>query len=357
MAARSHTVACMPGDGIGPEVVAEARKAVDAAAARFGFAVDWVDYDLGADRYLRTGEVLPDTALKELGEADAILFGAVGRPDVPPGVLERGLLLRLRFELDLYINLRPVRLYEGVAPALAGKGPADIDMLVIRENTEGPYIGAGGVAHRGSAAEVATETSVNTRPGVERCIRYAAGRALERQGRLTLVHKTNVLTHSGDLWMRTAREVADQTGVRLDYCHVDAACLYMVSDPGRFDVVVTDNLFGDILTDVGAAIAGGLGTAASANLNPGGGSGGSGGPGRALFEPVHGSAPDIAGTGRASPVAAVLSAGLMLDHLGEREAAAALEQSVMAVLPGAAGYSTQEIGDQIAVAVAREVPA
>jgi 3-isopropylmalate dehydrogenase len=353
MAARSHTVACMPGDGIGPEVVAEARKAVDAAAARFGFAVDWVDYDLGADRYLRTGEVLPDTAIKELGEADAILFGAIGRPDVPPGVLERGLLLRLRFELDLYINLRPVRLYEGVAPALAGKGPADVDMLVIRENTEGPYIGAGGVAHRGSAAEVATETSVNTRPGVERCIRYAAGRALEREGRLTLVHKTNVLTHSGDLWMRAAREVADQTGVRLDYCHVDAACLYMVSDPGRFDVVVTDNLFGDILTDVGAAIAGGLGTAASANLNPGGDAG----PGRALFEPVHGSAPDIAGTGRASPVAAVLSAGLMLDHLGEREAAAALEQSVMAVLPGAAGYSTQEIGDQIAVAVAREVPA
>jgi 3-isopropylmalate dehydrogenase len=353
MAARSHTVACMPGDGIGPEVVAEARKAVDAAAARFGFAVDWVDYDLGADRYLRTGEVLPDTALKELGEADAILFGAIGRPDVPPGVLERGLLLKLRFELDLYINLRPVRLYEGVAPALVGKGPGDIDMLVIRENTEGPYIGAGGVAHRGSAAEVATETSVNTRPGVERCIRYAAGRALERDGRLTLVHKTNVLTYSGDLWMRTAREVADRTGVRLDYCHVDAACLYMVRDPGRFDVVVTDNLFGDILTDVGAAIAGGLGTAASANLNPGGESG----PGRALFEPVHGSAPDIAGTGTASPVAAVLSAGLMLDHLGERRAAAALEQSVMAVLPGAAGYSTQEIGDQIAVAVSREVPA
>jgi 3-isopropylmalate dehydrogenase len=353
MAARSHAVACMPGDGIGPEVVAEARKAVDTAAARFDFAVDWVDYDLGADRYLRTGEVLPDTALKELGEADAILFGAIGRPDVPPGVLERGLLLKLRFELDLYINLRPVRLYEGVAPALAGKGPADIDMLVIRENTEGSYIGAGGVAHRGSAAEVATETSVNTRPGVERCIRYAAGRALERDGRLTLVHKTNVLTYSGGLWMRTAREVADQTGVRLDYSHVDAACLYMVSDPGRFDVVVTDNLFGDILTDVGAAIAGGLGTAASANLNPGGESG----PGRALFEPVHGSAPDIAGTGKASPVAAVLSAGLMLDHLGEQRAAAALEKAVIAVLPGAAGYSTQEIGDQIAVAVSREVPA
>jgi 3-isopropylmalate dehydrogenase len=360
MAERRHTVACMPGDGIGPEVVAEACKAVDATAARFGFAIDWVDYDLGADRYLRTGEVLPDTVVKELGEADAILFGAIGRPDVPPGVLERGLLLKLRFELDLYINLRPVRLYPGVAPALAGKGPDDIDMLVIRENTEGPYVGAGGSAHRGTAAETATETSLNTRAGVERCIRYAAGRALEREGRLTMVHKTNVLTHSGDLWMRTAREVAEQTGVRLDYCHVDAACLYMVSDPGRFDVVVTDNLFGDILTDVGAAIAGGLGTAASANLNPGpgGGTGGDPGrPGRALFEPVHGSAPDIAGTGRASPVAAVLSAGLMLDHLGERQAAAALEQAVMAVLPAAAGYSTEEIGSQIAVAVSREVPA
>src|SRR6266508_677151 len=321
MAERTHTVASLPGDGIGPEVVAEARKAVDAAAARFGFGLDWIDYDLGADRYLRTGEVLPDTVLKELGEVDAILLGAVGRPDVAPGVLERGLLLKLRFALDLYINLRPVRLY----PAMAS----------------------------------------------------------ERDGRLTMVHKTNVLTHSGDLWMRTAREVADQTGVRLDYCHVDAACLHLINDPGRFDVIVTDNLFGDILTDLGAAIAGGLGTAASANLNPVGGSGGlkseapttatrgqaepsvsppvnrggAGGSGRtgpSLFEPVHGSAPDIAGTGRANPIAAVLSAGLMLDHLGEHQAASALEQAVIAVLPGAAGYSTQEIGDQIAVAVPRE---
>ena len=372
MARRSHTVACLPGDGIGPEVVAEARKAVDAAAARFGFGVDWVDYDLGADRYLRTGEILPDTVLKELGEVGAILLGAVGRPDVAPGVLERGLLLRLRFELDLYINLRPVKLYPGVPPVLAGKGPDDVDLLVVRENTEGPYVGAGGTAHRGSPAEVATETALNTRAGVERCLRYAAARALERDGRFTLVHKTNVLTHSGDLWMRTAREVADQAGVRLDYCHVDAACLYLVSDPGRFDVIVTDNLFGDILTDLGAAIAGGRGTAATANLNPGG----SGGlkseapteaarsqakpsvsppvdsrPGPSLFEPVHGSAPDIAGTGRANPIAAVLSAGLMLDHLGEHQGAAALEQAVIAILPGAAGYSTQEIGDQIAVAV------
>jgi 3-isopropylmalate dehydrogenase len=353
MGDRAHTIAALPGDGIGPEVIAEARKAVDTASARFGFRVDWVDYDLGADRYLRTGEVLPDTVLKELGEVDAILFGAVGRPDVAPGVLERGLLLRLRFELDLYINLRPVKLYPSVPSVLAGKGPQDVDMLVVRENTEGPYVGAGGSAHRGTPAEVATETSLNTRAGVERCVRFAADRAAERDGRLTLVHKTNVLTHSGDLWMRIARAVAEQAGVRLDYCHVDAACLYLVSDPGRFDVIVTDNLFGDILTDIGAAIAGGLGTAASANLNPGGAEG----RGPSLFEPVHGSAPDIAGTGRASPIAAVLSAGLMLDHLGEHQAAAALEEAVVAVLPSAARYSTEEIGDQIAVAVSREVHA
>ena len=350
MAERTHTVASVPGDGIGPEVVAEARKAVDAASSRFGFGLDWADYDLGADRYLRTGEVLPDTVIKELGETSAILLGAVGRPDVAPGVLERGLLLRLRFELDLYVNLRPVRLYPGVAPVLAGKGPDDVDLVVVRENTEGPYVGAGGVAHRGTAAEIATETSLNSRAGVERCVRYAASKALERDGRLTLVHKTNVLTQSGDLWMRTAAEVAGDTGVRLDYCHVDAACLYLVSDPGRFSVIVTDNLFGDILTDLGAAIAGGLGTAASANLNPSR-------SGPSLFEPVHGSAPDIAGTGRANPIAAVLSAGLLLDHLGEREAAVALERAVVAVLPGAARYSTQEIGDQIAVAVTREVGA
>jgi 3-isopropylmalate dehydrogenase len=356
---RRYAVAYVPGDGIGPEVSAEARRAVDAAAGRFGFTVDWTDYDLGAERYLRSGEVLPDTVLKELGEVDAILLGAVGRPDVAPGVLERGLLLRLRFELDLYVNLRPVKLLPGVAPVLAGKGPQDVDLEVVRENTEGPYVGAGGIAHRGGLAEVATETSLNTRIGVERCVRYAAARAAGRDGRLTVVHKTNVMVHSGDLWWRVARQVAEETGVELDYCHVDAACLHLVNDPGRFDVIVTDNLFGDILTDLGAAIAGGLGTAASANLNPGspGGGPGSNGAGPSLFEPVHGSAPDIAGSGTANPVAAVLSAGLMLDHLGEREAAAALERAVIAVLPGAAGYSTREIGEQVAVAVARDASA
>jgi 3-isopropylmalate dehydrogenase len=333
----------MPGDGIGPEVVAEARKAVDAAAARFGFGVDWVDFDLGAERWLRTGEALPDVAVKELRETDAILLGAVGRPDVPPGVLERGLLLRLRFELDLYVNLRPVKLYPGVVSPLAGVGPDDLDLLVVRENTEGVYAGAGGVVHRGTPMEVATETSIETRAGVERCLRYAAGRARERSGRLTLVHKTNVLTHAGDLWQRAAREVAGEAGVVLDYVHADAACLYLVSDPARFDVVVTDNLFGDILTDLGAAVAGGLGTAASANLNP------TSSP--SLFEPVHGSAPDIAGTGTANPVAAVLSAALLLEHLGELEAAAAVEAAAVAALSGAGGYSTQALGDRIATAV------
>jgi 3-isopropylmalate dehydrogenase len=349
----SYELACIPGDGIGPEVVAEARKAVDAAAARFGFGVAWVGLDLGADRWLRTGEALPDAALKELGEVDAILLGAVGRPDVPPGVLERGLLLRLRFELDLYVNLRPVKLYPGVASPLAGVGPDDLDLLVVRENTEGVYAGAGGTVHRGTPMEVATETSIETRAGVERCLRYAAGRAREREGRLTLVHKTNVLTHAGDLWQRAAREVAAAAGVALDYAHADAACLHLVSDPGRFDVVVTDNLFGDILTDLGAAVAGGLGTAASANLSP---AGGVGRRGPSLFEPVHGSAPDIAGTGRANPVAAVLSAALLLQHLGQREAAAAVEAAAVAALPEAGQYSTRALGDRIAGNVAGGEP-
>jgi 3-isopropylmalate dehydrogenase len=246
------------------------------------------------------------------------------------------------------VNLRPVKLYPGVASPLAGVGPDDLDLLVVRENTEGVYAGAGGAIHRGTAMEVATETSIETRAGVERCLRYAAARARERAGRLTLVHKTNVLTHAGDLWQRAASEVAGETGVALDYVHADAACLYLVSDPARFDVVVTDNLFGDILTDLGAAVAGGLGTAASANLNP------KGSP--SLFEPVHGSAPDIAGTGTANPVAAVLSAALLLEHLGEREAAAAVEAAAVAALPEAGGYSTHALGDRIATAVTAGEP-
>jgi 3-isopropylmalate dehydrogenase len=340
---RSHTIAYLPGDGIGPEVTAQARKAVEAAADRFEFGVDWVDHDLGADRWLRTGEVLPDGVLEELKASDAILLGAVGRPDVPAGLLERSLLLRLRFELDLYVNLRPAKLYPGVASPLAGVGPGEVDLEVVRENTEGAYVGAGGLVHEGTPLELAVEESVTTRAGVERCVRYAAGRAAGRCGRLTLVHKRNVLRHSGDLWSAVAAAVAEEVGVRLDYVHADAACLYLVTDPGRFDVLVTDNLFGDILTDLAAAVVGGLGTAASANLHPGRRPG--------LFEPVHGSAPDLAGTGKANPVAAVLSAALLLDDLGEHDAAAAVEAAAVAALPDASGAGTDELGDRIAASV------
>src|SRR5215831_6097051 len=251
---RSYAVAHLAGDGIGPEVTAVARDLVDQAGKRFGFSVDWRDCPLGSDHYLRTGEVLPDTILAGLRKTDAIFLGAVGSPSVPPGVLERGLLLRLRFDLDLYINLRPARLRAGVL----SYGADNLDLVVVRENTEGLYAGAGGIVHRGTAFETATEESLNTRAGVERCIRYAAQLAKKRSGKLTLVHKTNVLTNAGSLWKRAADEVAAEQGVPLEYAHVDAACLYLVSDPGRFDVIVTDNLFGDIITDLAAALTGGL---------------------------------------------------------------------------------------------------
>ena len=328
---RSYVVAHLPGDGIGPEVTAVARDLVDLASHRHGFGVDWWHCPLGSEHYLTTGEVLPDEILDDLRKADAILLGAVGSPTVPPGVLERGLLLRLRFDLDLYVNLRPAR----QRPGVDASGADDLDFVVVRENTEGLYAGAGGIAHRGTAFETATEESLNTRAGVERCVRYAASLASRRGGRLTLVHKTNVLVNAGSLWMRVAQEVAAEAGVALDYCHVDAACLYMVSDPGRFDVIVTDNLFGDIITDLAAALTGGLGLSASGNLNPDK-------TGPSMFEPVHGSAPDIVGTGKANPAGAVLSAALMLDHLGEPEAAAALDAAVDAVL--ASGGATTTAG-------------
>ncbi len=331
----SYAIAHVPGDGVGPEVTEVARRCVDQVAARHGFAVDWHGYPLGARHFLATGEVLPDGVLDELRKVDAILLGAVGSPDVPPGVLERGLLLRLRAELDLYINLRPSKLRPGVAGAVARLGPGDLDLVIVRENTEGLYAGAGGTVHRGTAFESATEESLNTRAGVERCIRYAAGLAGRRRGKLTLVHKTNVLVHAGDLWRRTAEQVAAQAGVALDYAHVDAACLYLVDDPARFDVIVTDNLFGDILSDLGAALTGGLGLAPSGNLNPDR-------TGPSVFEPVHGSAPDIAGTGRANPAGAVLSAALMLDHLGEHAAAADIDAAVSAVLASGAPATTTE---------------
>jgi 3-isopropylmalate dehydrogenase len=308
----SHRIGIIAGDGIGPEVLAAARPVIDAT----GVAYDATEYDLGGARYLRTGEVLPDEVLDELRGFDAILLGAVGTPDVPPGVLERGLLLRLRFELDLYVNLRPFT----APPSALNDG---VDMVVVRENTEGTYAGEGGFLRKGTPNEVATQGSVNTRLGVERCVRFGFELAQSRPRRhLTLVHKTNVLNFAGDLWQRTFDEVAREfPEVTIGYDHVDAACIHFVQRPERYDVIVTDNLFGDILTDLGGAVAGGIGRAASANLNPAR-------TGPSLFEPVHGSAPDIAGTGKADPRAAIISAGMMLEFLGEPEAAARVKKAV-----------------------------
>jgi 3-isopropylmalate dehydrogenase len=315
-----HKIGVIGGDGIGPEVLAEALKVVRAA----GVDLDTVDYELGGARYLRDGAVLPDAVLDELRDLDAILLGAVGDPRVPPGIIERGLLLGMRFELDLYINLRP---FDG--------------FTVVRENTEGSYAGEGGFLRKGTPAEVATQGSVNTRMGVERCVRYAFERARTRPRRhLTLVHKTNVLTFAGDLWQRTfATVAAEYPEVATDYCHVDAACIYLVENRARFDVIVTDNLFGDILTDLAGAVSGGIGLAASGNLNPER-------TGPSLFEPVHGSAPDIVGTGRANPLAAIRSAAMMLEFLGETDAAARVE-AACAATAGQAG-TTVEIGDAVA---------
>jgi 3-isopropylmalate dehydrogenase len=341
MAASEIRLAVIGGDGIGPEVVAEALKVLRAA----GLAIDETSYDLGAQRWHRTGETLPDTVLEEIRGHQALLLGAVGDPSVPSGVLERGLLLRLRFELDHYVNLRPVRLYPGVGTPLRAR-PESINMVVVREGTEGPYSGAGGVLRKGTPAEVATQESVNTAFGVSRVVRYAFGLAAQRaRQHLTLVHKTNVLTYAGDLWRRSVDEVAKEfPGVSVDYCHVDAAAMYLVTQPERFDVVVTDNLFGDILTDLGAAVAGGIGLAASGNINPER-------TAPSMFEPVHGSAPDIAGRQKADPTAAILSAAMLCEHLGLAAVAARIEQAAADDLverQGAwAARSTAEIGDDI----------
>jgi 3-isopropylmalate dehydrogenase len=349
MASRDIRLAVIPGDGIGPEVVAEALKVLAVAAPDVTF--DITNYDLGAARWLRTGETLPDAVLEEIRAHDVILLGAVGDPSVPSGILERGLLLRLRFALDHYVNLRPVRLYPGVATPLAGVRPELVDMLVVREGTEGPYAGAGGVLRKGTPAEVATEESLNTAYGTMRVARYVFERAAARaRKKLTLVHKTNVLTHAGDLWSRTVDALAKEFPVvTVDYSHVDAAAMFFVSQPERFDVVVTDNLFGDILTDLGAAVAGGIGLAASGNINPERVS-------PSMFEPVHGSAPDIAGRHQADPTAAILSAALLLDHMKLPAEAARIEQAVADDLlerQGAwATRSTPEIGDDIAERVA-----
>jgi len=318
-------VAIIDGDGIGPEVVAEGLRVVAAA----GVVLETTLYDLGGRRYRATGDVLPDEVLEELRGYDAIYLGAIGTPDVPPGVLERGLLLKARFGLDLYVNLRPFR----------GGG---LDCVVIRENTEGTYAGEGGFLRKGTPFEVATQGSVNTRMGVERCIRFAFELAAGRERKhVTLVHKTNVLTYAGDLWQRTFDDVASEhPEIATGYDHIDAACIHMVERPGRYDVVVTDNLFGDILTDLAGAVAGGIGLAASANLNPAR-------TGPSLFEPVHGSAPDIVGTGRANPLAAISSAALLLDWIGEHEAAARIAAAVASVATAGAPGSTGEIADAV----------
>ena len=340
----AYSLAVIPGDGIGGEVTTEALKVLDAVSPEAGSTFTPTTYDLGASRYLQTGETLPDSVLAELRGHDAILLGAVGDPSVPPGVLERGLLLRLRFELDHHVNLRPVKLFPGVTGPLAGKGPEDIDFVVCREGTEGPYAGAGGNLRQGTPHEVATEESINTAYGVERIVRDAFARAERRDKHVTMVHKTNVLTHAGSMWKRVFDSVAaEHPDVATDYQHVDAASMFFLTQPERFDVVVTDNLFGDILTDIGAAIAGGIGLAASGNLDPSR-------TNPSMFEPVHGSAPDIAGQGKADPTAAILSAAMLLDHMGEYGAAQRVEQAVSADLAERDGTdrSTSEIGDAIA---------
>jgi 3-isopropylmalate dehydrogenase len=348
VAERSIRLAVIGGDGIGPEVVGEAIKVLRALGT---VAIEPTSYDLGSERWKRTGEVLPDTALAEISQHDAILLGAVGDPSVPSGLLERGLLLRLRFEFDQYVTLRPVRLYPGVASPLAGVRNEQVDMLIVREGTEGPYIEAGGIMRKGTPAEVATQESVNTAFGVGRVARYALQRAVERPRRkLTLVHKSNVLTYAGDLWRRIVTEVAaDFPDVTTEYCHMDAAAVYFLTQPERFDVILTDNMFGDILTSLGAAVAGGIGLAASASINPA----------RtvpSMFEPVHGSAPDLTGKQKADPTATILSAALLCEHLGLSAEAARIDQAVSDDLLERQGAwsprSTPEIGDDIAERVA-----
>jgi len=342
-------IAVIGGDGIGPEVIAEAIKVLKVTVA--DTAIETTIYDLGAQRWARTGEILPDSVLGELAAHDAILLGAVGDPSVPSGIAERGLVLRLRFEFDQYVNLRPVRLFPGVDSPLAGLRASSLDILVVREGTEGAYIEAGGIVRKGTPDEVALQESVNTAFGVGRVTRYAFGRAAARPRRkVTLVHKTNVLAHAGDLWRRTFDATAAEfDGVTADYCHVDAALMYLVTRPEQFDVIVTDNLFGDVLTALGAAVAGGLGLAASASINPE----------RtcpSTFEPVHGSAPDIAGKQKADPTAAILSVAMLCEHLGMTHEAARIEQAVAEDLLERQGEwaarSTAEVGDDIAERVA-----
>jgi len=366
---KSYDIAVIGGDGTGPEVAREALKVSEAAAQKFGFKVNWHPYDFGGDRYLKTGEVLPDNASDELRKFKAIFLGAVGHPQVKPGILEKGILLRLRFELEQYINLRPVKLYRAADCPLKDKGPEHVDFVVVRENNEGLYVGSGGFVFKGTPHEVAIQESVNTRRGVERCLKYAFDLAKKRRGgkswqglkpedvkvgqtaQLTLCGKTNVLTYAFDLWWRAFNELgAKYPAVKRDYAHVDATVMWFVKNPEWFDVIVTDNLFGDIITDLAAMIQGGLGIADGGNINP---------EGTSMFEPMGGSAPKYTGQNVINPLAAINAAGMMLDFLGETKAGAAIEEAVVKIIntkikslaAGKMGHGTREIGDLVAAAV------
>ncbi len=349
--AGQYRIAVLPGDGTGPEVVREGKKILEAAGEKFGLSFEFIEFDFGGDRYLRTGETLPESAFDDLKEFKAIYLGAIGHPEVAPGILELGILLKLRFAFDQYINLRPVKLYPGVDCPLKDKGPEDIDFVVVRENTGGVYTGHGGVTKRGTADEIATQVMVYDRKMVDRCLKYAFELAGERKkegkpGKLTLVHKTNVLTFVGDLWYRAFMEMKDRyPDIETDYNHVDAACMWMVKNPEWYDVIVTSNMFGDIITDLGAMIQGGMGIAAGGNINP---------SGTSMFEPIGGSAPKYTGKNIINPLAAIEAGRMMLKHLGENEAARAIEEAVAytctkidSLGAGKMGFSTSEIGDMI----------
>jgi 3-isopropylmalate dehydrogenase len=346
---KTYDIAVIPGDGTGPEVVAEGIKVLEAVANRCNFGFQFSNYDIGGDHYLATGETISDQQIDSLAQKDAIFLGAIGHPDVQPGVLEKGILLKTRFTLDQYINLRPVKLYEGVYTPIKDKRPEDIDFVVVRENTEGIYAGAGGCLKRGTPDEIATQESINTRKGVERCIRYAFDycRTRNKTKKLTLCGKTNVLTYAFDLWERVFYEVAEAyPDIETDYAHIDALCMWMVKNPEWFDVIVTDNMFGDIITDLGAMLQGGMGIAAGANINPNGVS---------MFEPIGGSAPKYTGQNKINPIAAISAGQLMLDTIGEKKAAAVVEDGVAKVLrediedvaAGKMGHSTQAVGDLV----------
>ena len=351
----SYNIAVMGGDGTGPEVTAENIKVLEVAAEKFEFKLNFTDYDFGGERYLKTKEALPDSAVDELRKFTAILLGAIGHPDVKPGILEKGILLRLRFELEQYINLRPVKLYDARFCPLKDKGPEDVDFVVVRENNEGLYTGSGGFVFKGTPNEIAVQESINTRRGVERCLRYAFEYTQKRNkdNMLTLCGKTNVLTYAFDLWERAFHEIgeADYPDIKRDYAHVDATTMWFVKNPEWFDVIVTDNMFGDIITDLGAMVQGGMGIAAGGNINP---------EGTSMFEPIGGSAPKYTGQGVINPLAAICSGQMMLEHLGEPEAAAAIEAAVIKVVrekidnlaAGKMGHSTEEVGDLVAAELA-----